>query len=371
MALPKYLSKIIESSDKAVLAKQLLDKKVEFITTGSVSMDWATGGGFTRGTMTVLWGSPGGGKTLLMLKTMSNEQKAFPNKIAIVIDSEYSFDAQRAEAMGVDLSRLVVIQSNTIEGAFSEFGKIAEEMIKAKDVCFIGVDSVRGFSSLSEEKAVLEGDMDKAINAYGGVAKTIGPVLNLLNRVTNEIGCTTILCNHAMANMDSRTSAYYPYILSGGQKLKHLCSTILFIDKVNNKASRLVSEMTDVQGNPITIGNLMRVKVTKSRKTVEGKVAEFYWNLETGEFEQKESELFNLAKALGVLKGVGSWYTYGPEKQGLKKQAKSWVDTLTSDKNMYNKILNECHAATSRVGAEDDFCIDTIDLAEIKDGDGK
>jgi hypothetical protein len=162
-----------------------------------------------------------------------------------------------------------------------------------------------------------------------------------------------------MMNMDPRSSAYYPYVLTGGQKLKHLCSTIIFLDKPAKKDAKIYSaEAQDMSGSNIAVGSLIRAKVTKSRRVVEGRTAEFYWNLETGEYEQKELELVRLAKALGVLyfpPGKAKLH-FGPIT-GSSGYEKEWVNML-KDKSLYTKVLAACNdtkilnASSEAVNAE-------------------
>jgi RecA/RadA recombinase len=265
-------------------------------------------------------------KTTLMLKMMAHEQKAFPDKVAVLIDTEYSFDANRAKQLGVDVNRLVVFQSNMFEDAVAPLAKIASDIINDKSVCFIGLDSVKGFQSINEQAAMDEGKVDSAANAYGGISKSINPTVKILLRLAAETNCMVILCNHANMNMDPRTSKYYPYVLTGGQLLKHLCSTTIFMEKVENKKSKMFAAgVHSVNEAEISIGNVIRLKVTKSRRTVEGKVAEVAWNLETGDFEQRNEELFRLACSLNVLRQEKQSYHFGPESTNSKIGKKDQV----------------------------------------------
>jgi RecA/RadA recombinase len=343
--LPAYFSSLIKA-ENAALASALLDaKKNSVVTTGSYTIDWATKGGIARGELTLLWGSPGSGKSTLMLKMMAHEQKAFPDKVAVLIDTEYSFDANRAKQLGVDMSRLVIFQSNMFEDAVAPLAKIAADIIKDKSVCFIGLDSVKGFQSINEQAAMDEGKVDSAANAYGGISKSINPTVKILLRLAAETNCMVILCNHANMNMDPRTSKYYPYVLTGGQLLKHLCSTTIFMDKVENKKSKIFAAgVHSVNETEISIGNVIRLKVTKSRRTVEGKVAEVAWNLETGEFEQRNEELFRLATSLNVLRSEKQTYYFGPDAAASSKigSKQGVMIRLSGDEKFLKRLWDAC-----------------------------
>jgi RecA/RadA recombinase len=345
--LPSYFSNLIKAESAAVAATLLDAKKNTVVSTDSYTLDWATKGGFARGELTLLWGGPSSGKSTLMFKMMAREQKLFPDKFAVLIDTEYSFDANRAKQLGVDTDRLMVFQSNVFDKAIAPLAKITDEIIADKSVCFVGLDSIKGFQSVNESNAMSEGDVNSAANAYGGVSKTINPAMKILLRIAAETGCMVIMTNHANMNMDPRTSKYYPYILTGGQTMKHLLATSVFMDKVEGQKAKIFANgITSVNNSNVAIGNIVRCKVTKSRRTVEGKVGEIYWNLETGEFERKEEELLRLAESLGVVwkEGSGRTLFMGPKETAVKLggQREAVITKLINEPNLQKRMWLEC-----------------------------
>lgn len=342
--LPSYFSNLVKAENAAVAASLLDAKKNTLVSTDSYTIDWATKGGFARGELTLLFGTPAAGKSTLMLKMLAKEQAAFPDKVAVLIDTEYSFDANRAKQLGVDTTRLIIFQSNVFEKAVAPLAKIMDDIIKDKSVCFVGLDSVKGFQSINEQSAMNEGNVDSAANAYGGISKSINPAVKILLRLACESGCMVILCNHANMNMDARTSKFYPYILTGGQLLKHLCSTVVFMDKVDGKKAKIFAAgMTSVNDSEVAIGSIVRCKVTKSRRTVEGKVAEIYWNLENGEFQNKEEELIRLGEALGAIKVEGRTLYIGTGATAMKLGARAnAITTLKADERLRRRLWDAC-----------------------------
>jgi len=359
--VPGYLSKMF-NSERISVAKNLLEKKKDLISTGSIALDWAIGGGVPKGELVLFWGPQGSGKTLQALKLLAHELRNNQDKFAIWVDTEYSFDVQRAETMGVDTSRVILIQSNTFEGAIAPLAKIEKEIQKEKNICAIILDSVKGLQAVNSQNQMEEGNIESAANAYGGISKSVNPALHVLLRLANECNVLTVLTNHANMNMDTMTAKYKPYTLTGGQMLKHLCSTIVLLEKPENAKSALLSESKDGYGNEIKYGSLVRCTVNKTRQTVEGKRAEFAQNMETGEIEQKEAELFRLAKNLGVVWAEGQSYGFGDPSMGIKARFESgFIKLLENDTNLFNKVLLACKetkilsavdAATSRESIE-------------------
>lgn len=92
--------------------KSLDNKQDEqFIKTGIEELDTFIGG-IPRGRITELWGSEGVGKTHLITKIMANLSQ--DHKI-LLVDAEFSFNAQRAAAMGVNTKNVDYIADARLE----------------------------------------------------------------------------------------------------------------------------------------------------------------------------------------------------------------------------------------------------------------
>jgi recombination protein RecA len=362
--VPSYLSKLM-TSERVSIAKNMLNKSKEVLSTDSVALDWAMGGGVPVGELVLFWGPQGAGKTSQTLKLLAKSQKLHPEKYAIWIDTEYAFDPARAEYFGVDTDRLLVFQTNTFDGAIAPLAKIEAEIHEHKNICCIVMDSVKGLQGINAEAQMAAGNVASAANAFGGNAKALSQALQILLRLANECGILTLLTNHANMNLDSMTSKYTPYILSGGMALKHLCSTIVFLEKPNNAKSKLTSGVKDNFGNEIKYGSIIRCTVNKSRKAVEGRKAEFAMNLETGEVEQKEAELFRLAAGLGVISKTGVFFHYGPIERGIKARSEATFAELLEDTTLFAKVLEECGSTKiiSAIAVDEEEAI----LAEVEE----
>jgi recombination protein RecA len=75
---------------------------IEFISTGSISIDYALGvGGLPRGRVIEIFGPESSGKTTLALQVIAEAQKT--GGMAAFVDAEHALDAQYAQKLGVDL----------------------------------------------------------------------------------------------------------------------------------------------------------------------------------------------------------------------------------------------------------------------------
>lgn len=86
-----------------------------FIPTASPALNFALRGGFLRGSINGIVGDTGTGKTTLALLSMLGALKHNPECGALWLDYEQSFPFENAEALGVDLSRVVLVR-DAVEG---------------------------------------------------------------------------------------------------------------------------------------------------------------------------------------------------------------------------------------------------------------
>src|SRR5665213_989264 len=123
---------------------------VGVISTGAISLDAALGvGGLPRGRVTEIFGPESSGKTTLALHAIAQAQAA--GGVAAFIDVEHALDPQYAQALGVDIKRLIVSQPDCGEQAL----EIANSLVASNVVDIVVVDSVAALVP----KAEMEGEM--------------------------------------------------------------------------------------------------------------------------------------------------------------------------------------------------------------------
>lgn len=97
------IADMFKSIELAVQPQKLKERKP--LPSGIKSLDRITGGGLQRGRMTEVYGSSVSGKTALSYQYVKQCKK-----IALLFDAKYSFDLDKAEMMGVDMSNLMISQ---------------------------------------------------------------------------------------------------------------------------------------------------------------------------------------------------------------------------------------------------------------------
>ena len=139
-ALDAALSQIQKQFGKGAIMK-LGDKgaqmNVEAISTGSISLDVATGiGGVPRGRIVEIYGPESSGKTTLTLHIVAEAQKNGGK--AAFIDAEHALDPVYAKNLGVAVENLLVSQPDTGEQAL----EICDMLVRSGALDVVIIDSV-------------------------------------------------------------------------------------------------------------------------------------------------------------------------------------------------------------------------------------
>lgn len=152
-ALEQALEQIQKQYGKGAIMKlgeEGLTGSVDVISTGSISLDLATGvGGYPRGRIIEIYGPESSGKTTLTLHAIAEAQKAGGK--AAFIDAEHALDPVYAKNLGVDVDELLVSQPDTGEQAL----EICEMLARSGAIDLIVIDSVAALVP----KAEIQGEM--------------------------------------------------------------------------------------------------------------------------------------------------------------------------------------------------------------------
>ena len=121
------------------------------LTTGSVAIDVALGGGWPSNQWHELIGEASNGKTALALKTIAANQKNDPEFTTVWVAAE-EWVPGYAEMCGVDVSRVYVVSTNIMEEAYEAVIKIVE----SKAVDCIVLDSLPALVPGAEDQKEME-----------------------------------------------------------------------------------------------------------------------------------------------------------------------------------------------------------------------
>jgi len=134
-----------------VWGNQIRYDEVPRISSGSLALDTALGGGWTVNAWHEIYGDESSGKTTIILKTIATQQALDPNWTVFWVAAE-EFVPSWSRDLGCDNSRISVMQTNVLEEATNAVIRVLEGRVADAVV----IDSIPALSPISEA----EGTMD-------------------------------------------------------------------------------------------------------------------------------------------------------------------------------------------------------------------
>src|SRR5438270_9797280 len=267
---------------------------VSVISTGSISLDAATGvGGLPRGRICEIFGPESSGKTTIALQVVAEAQKK--GGIAAFIDVEHALDPAYARKLGVDVDNLLVSQPDYGEQAL----EITSHLISSGQIDVLVVDSVAALVPKSE----LDGEMGDS--HMGLQARLMSQALRKLTGSVNKSRTCLIFINQIREKIGVMFGN--PETTTGGRALKFYSSVRLDIRRI-----------AAIKDGDAVVGNRTKVKVVKNKVASPFREAEF--DIIYGEGISKEGDLLDLGVAQSLVEKSGSWFSYKGERIGQGRE---------------------------------------------------
>ena len=303
----------------------------DWISTGSSILDLAISnrphGGLPVGKMVEFNGLEGTGKSLLSAHVVADTQKK--GGVAVVIDTENAAAPEFWKSLGVDLSKLLYVQCETVEDIFAQMERMIAIVRKSnKDrILTIIVDSVAAAST----KVELESDHGKDGYATG---KSI-IISKAMRKITTMIGrqkVLTVFTNQLRQNLNAMAFGD-KYVVSGGKALAYHCSVRV---RLNNTGKLK-------RGEEI-IGNECKAVVVKNRMGPPQRQASFDIYFDSGIADY--GSWIKVLKENNLVKQGGAYYTYKKnDGSEWKFQSKDFVSVMQTDKELSEEVyLKICDA---------------------------
>ena len=317
----------------------------DWISTGSSILDLAISnrphGGLPVGKMVEFNGLEGTGKSLVSAHVVADTQKK--GGIAVVIDTENAAAPEFWKSLGVDLSKLLYVQCETVEDIFEKMEQMIGIVRKSnKDrILTIIVDSVAAAST----KAELESDHGKDGFATG---KSI-IISKAMRKITTMIGrqkVLTVFTNQLRQNLNAMAFGD-KYVVSGGKSLAYHCSVRV---RLNNTGKLKRGEEV--------IGNECKAVVIKNRMGPPQRQASFDIYFDSGIADY--GSWIKVLKENNLVKQGGAYYTYKKDDGSeWKFQSKDFVETMKTDKALSEEVyLKICDAVVMKYKDPNSIIVD-------------
>jgi len=276
-------------------------EEVPRITTGILAFDLMLGGGWPMNQWSEIIGDESSGKTALAYKTIAANQAADPDWIAMWVAAE-EFVPDYAKAIGVDLERLWVVETNVMEHAYDLIIRAMEN--RAVD-CIV-LDSLPALVPGDEAEKMMEEF------SVGLGARLTGKFFRKSSKaqkrslINEDRGCTGLIINQWREKIgvmygDPRTTP--------GGKAKNFH----YFVRVEVKRDEWIKDKDEPVGQTIR-GRTMKNKTYRPQQVAQ---VDFYFaashGFGLGEFDVIK-DVVNICIATEIITRTGAYYNYGGQK---------------------------------------------------------
>lgn len=315
---------IMKASDRK------LEEVKEWVSTGSLTLDMATGGkGIPKGgKCTCIIGKESSSKTTLALHVIAEDQKK--GELCAFLDAENTLDLEYAEAIGVDLDRLHIVDRESLLKVLGikdrkmisgeEWLELACKMISSNLYGTIILDSVASLIPAGEIQSGIAG------GRLASVASMMSKAYRAINGALSSSRSAFIYLNQYRMN----PGGYVPLVEPGGEAWKYLQALKIDITKSLDK---------DDDG---VYGIYVKGKISKSKVCIPFKKFEYY--VEFGKGIQRIQEIVDVAEQLDLIQRKAGWYTVnGQQINGVEKVKQFFLDNPEYMQEIESQIvkLNE------------------------------
>ena len=277
------------------MAHETVGERTEVISTGSLSLDDALScGGLPKGRLIQYYGAAGSGKTMISMIAIMEAQKQDPLAQQMFIDAEQTFDPNWAESLGVDTSRLILVEGDLAANGRRCFemllgipkedkkhvlaGKSKEGLLdkiinKELNINIIVLDSLGAIIPPGEDTSAI-GKMNMSL-----LARFLTTTFRKLTLELTKANIPFIVINHKKDSFDMY-GADHTY--SGGNTYSHMLSANVYFEAIQKKDGMILDEKENKIGHPI------RATIEKSKFGPWPRKCEFKINFGIGVIDRHE-----------------------------------------------------------------------------------
>lgn len=286
---------VMGSSDNEELKKSL---DISFISTPSLRLNKALGGGWPKGRFTIVTGKEDSGKTFELLESIANEQKKDPNFVGGWLETEHSVTNQDIDMFGIDRSRFFYLSFDVSDGG----AEAVIDRVFAALTCGIDMFVINSLKNLipSDE---LNNSMEK--QSIGLQARMNSKFVRKLKPILADTNTAFIGVQHLSTEIGKMFGD--PLTMSGGTALRYGADLICDFRKLSIQA-----------GEPITRDEGIKIKVSVIKNHIitdkNPYVSAEYYGI-FGQGTEKYLEAIDLAVEQGYVQKRGAFFKI-PDEEG-------------------------------------------------------
>jgi recombination protein RecA len=279
-------------------------KEIPRITTGILSYDLATGGGWAANQWNEIVGDESSGKTAICYKAIAANQALNPEFVAMWVAAE-EYVPTYAASFGVDLERLWVVETNEMEVALETVLKAVENRL----VDMVIIDSIPALVTTTE----VEKKMDEASVATGAqiLSRFFKKSAKAQRRslVDDDRQCTMIAINQ----WRDKIGVMYgdPRTTPGGKAKNYY-----FFVRLELRRDDWISDGSKIEDR---VGQAIKCRTIKNKtyRPQQVAVVDFYFadagGFKSGEFDDIK-DITNVCMSLEIIERRGAMYQFGDQK---------------------------------------------------------
>lgn len=234
-------------------------ENIEFIHSGSKTLDLALGGGWAEGRISNIVGDKATGKTLLCIEAAANFALKHSTGEIKYRECEAAFDPQYAEALGMPLGRVDFGEPfDTVDDFYED---MVEVITKAKYPTLYILDSLDSLSDREE----MSRDMNEG--TYGtGKAKKMSQLFRRLTRSMSKSHITLLIVSQIRDNIGVTFGR--KFTRSGGRALDFYASQVVLL-AMKQTLKRTVKSIERAEGISL------KARIDKNKVALPFREAEF------------------------------------------------------------------------------------------------
>ncbi|MCH9741326.1 MAG: DNA repair protein RadA [Epsilonproteobacteria bacterium] len=212
-----------KTTSKAIPITEVMQENIERFSSGSKELDLVLGGGVVPGSLTLIGGSPGIGKSTLLLKIAGNLAKNSQNVLYVSGEESAGQIKLRADRLDANHKELFLLAEINLQNIMQE--------IKSKKYGFIVIDSIQTLYS------------EETPSAPGSVTQVRTITFELM-RIAKSLDIPIFIIGHITKDGS----------IAGPRVLEHMVDTVLYFEGDPNSELRLLRGFKNRFGSTNEVG---------------------------------------------------------------------------------------------------------------------